>query len=103
MENLIPIVNYHHERWDGGGYPEGLAGEGIPIMARLVAVADAFDAMNSPRPYRDAFPMQYVLEELQNNAGRQHDEEIVNHLIKMVKEPDSRIERTILRRYERKS
>ncbi|MDH5696789.1 MAG: diguanylate cyclase, partial [Dehalococcoidia bacterium] len=76
VPNLVPCVGgilYHHERWDGTGYPEGLAGEAIPLEARILAIADAFAAMTSARPYRDALCHEKVLEELRGNAGEQFD------------------------------
>jgi HD-GYP domain-containing protein (c-di-GMP phosphodiesterase class II) len=77
LRNLLPGVLYHHERWDGKGYPEGLAGEGIPLVARILAVADAFDAMNTKRPYRDAIPFEKVEETLAKGAGSQWDRRVI--------------------------
>jgi hypothetical protein len=77
LRNLLPGVLYHHERWDGQGYPEGLAGEGIPLVARILAVADAFDAMNTKRPYRDAIPFEKVEETLEKGAGSQWDRRVI--------------------------
>jgi HD-GYP domain-containing protein (c-di-GMP phosphodiesterase class II) len=77
LRNLLPGVLYHHERWDGKGYPEGLAGEGIPLVARILAVADAFDAMNTKRPYRDAIPFMKVEETLEKGAGSQWDRRVI--------------------------
>lgn len=73
----IPVVLYHHERWDGKGYPAGLRGEAIPIEARLLAVADTFDAMTSVRPYRSPLSPEEAFEEILNAAGRQFDPSIV--------------------------
>ncbi len=70
---MLPIVRHHHERWDGSGYPDGLAGEAIPLLARVVAVADAFDAMTSDRPYRLAMPLDDALAELATRAGSHFD------------------------------
>lgn len=67
------IALSHHEHWDGGGYPNGRAGAAIPISARIVAVADAFDAMLSDRPYRNALPFEQVFAELRNQSGAQFD------------------------------
>jgi len=75
--HLLPYVLLHHERWDGGGYPCGLGGESIPVEARLLAVADAFDAMTSVRPYRPMRPREEAFAELQREAGRQFDPTIV--------------------------
>lgn len=69
----LPCVLYHHERWDGSGYPTGRAGTRIPVEARLLAVADAFDAMISPRPYRAALTAEEALGELERCAGTQFD------------------------------
>ena len=69
----LPCVLYHHERWDGSGYPSGRAGTRIPVEARLLAVADAFDAMTSPRPYREALTAENALGELERCAGTQFD------------------------------
>jgi putative nucleotidyltransferase with HDIG domain len=76
LHPIIPIVRSHHERWDGQGYPDRLAGEDIPLLARIVAVADAYDAMTSNRPYhadRKGRPPEMALAELQKQAGRQFD------------------------------
>jgi putative two-component system response regulator len=74
------IARTHHERWDGSGYPGGLAGAEIPIMGRLTAVADTFDALNFARPYKDAWPLDAVLSEMRLAAGRQLDPELVEIL-----------------------
>jgi putative two-component system response regulator len=73
----VPIVLHHHERWDGGGYPDGLQGEDIPDGARLLAVADAFDAMTSDRPYRKALSGDDAYAEILRGAGKQFDPEMV--------------------------
>lgn len=75
--DLIPIVKHHHERYDGHGYPGKLAGEDIPYLARITAIADTFDAMTSRRPYRDALVMQSVKDELVRCSGTQFDPELV--------------------------
>lgn len=74
---IIPIVAGHHERYDGAGYPDGAMGEEIPLGARILAVADAYDAMTSYRPYRPAMTREQALEELRDNAGRQFDPKVV--------------------------
>jgi HD-GYP domain-containing protein (c-di-GMP phosphodiesterase class II) len=71
--DAIPYVLYHHERWDGAGYPVGRAGSAIPEEARLLAVVDAFDAMTSTRPYRRALPAARALMEIERCAGSQFD------------------------------
>lgn len=66
-------AHYHHERYDGKGYPEGLKGEDIPEIARIIAVADAYDAMSSKRSYRDVLPQEIVRNEIENGLGTQFD------------------------------
>ncbi len=73
MESIVPIVRSHHERWDGKGYPDGLAGEEAPLLGRLVAVADAVSAMTTTRPYRKAMDWEAALEEVRRNIGSQFD------------------------------
>ena len=73
----IPVVLYHHERWDGSGYPEGLEGDDIPEEARLLAVADTFDAMTSDRPYREALPVSLAYETIIDEAGKLFDPTMV--------------------------
>jgi ribonuclease P protein subunit RPR2 len=73
----IDVVRCHHERWDGAGYPEGLAGTDIPLGARIFALADALDAMTSDRPYRRALPWQQATEEILAQNGRQFDPQVV--------------------------
>ncbi len=69
----LPYVLFHHEHWDGGGYPAGLHGRSIPLEARILAVADAFDAMTSPRPYRRPLSLRPALAEIARCAGTQFD------------------------------
>ncbi len=73
LKDVLPAVLHHHERWDGKGYPARLSAEDIPLMARIMAVADTFDAMSSNRSYRPALPRDKVLEEIQRCAGTQFD------------------------------
>ena len=73
FEPALPYVLYHHERWDGTGYPHQLSGEQIPLEARVLSVADAFDAMTSRRPYRPALSLEEALQELERCAGTQFD------------------------------
>src|SRR4029079_14141857 len=68
FHDALPYVLFHHERWDGDGYPAGLRGRRIPIEARLLAIADAFDAMISPRPYRRALTHEHALAEVEQGA-----------------------------------
>jgi HD-GYP domain-containing protein (c-di-GMP phosphodiesterase class II) len=73
FHDALPYVLFHHERWDGEGYPAGLSGRRIPIEARILAIADAFDAMISPRPYRRALTHEHALGEVEDGAGSQFD------------------------------
>jgi len=73
FHDALPYVLFHHERWDGGGYPAGLRGRGIPLEARILAVADAFDAMISPRAYRQVMSHEQALAEVERGAGTQFD------------------------------
>ena len=76
MDYIIPAVLGHHERWDGLGYPRGIAGEEIPMSARCLAIADVFDAMTTDRPYRKGMSLDYALDEIMKGAGRQFDPEL---------------------------
>lgn len=84
LSSVGHIVEAHHERWDGTGYPHGLKGEAIPLAARVIAVIDAFDAMTSDRPYRNAMPLEDATHELQHNAGTQFDPLVVAILLNIV-------------------
>lgn len=77
LSDIIPGVKQHHERFDGRGYPDGLKGEDIDIIARIIAVADTFDAMTTDRPYRKGFPFEEAFEELQRNSGTQFDPAVI--------------------------
>jgi putative nucleotidyltransferase with HDIG domain len=77
LDELARIVRHHHERVDGTGYPDGLAGEEIPLFARIVAVAEAYNAMTSDRPYRDAMPTRVARLQLMQGAGSRFDAEVV--------------------------
>ena len=76
FKDILPIVKYHHERYDGRGYPEMLKGEEIPYLARITAIADTFDAMTSKRVYRDSLPLDRVIEEFKRCRGTQFDPEL---------------------------
>jgi HD-GYP domain-containing protein (c-di-GMP phosphodiesterase class II) len=73
FRDALPYVLFHHERWDGGDYPARLSGRRIPIEARILAIADSFDAMISPRPYRRALTHEHALAEVEDGAGSQFD------------------------------
>jgi putative nucleotidyltransferase with HDIG domain len=77
MEEVAAAVRHHHEDYDGSGYPEGLAGEQIPVASRVIRVADAYDAMTSPRPFRDALGHEAAVAQLMRGAGKQFDPEVV--------------------------
>ena len=77
MHDVAAAVRHHHERFDGSGYPEGLSGEQIPLAARIISVADAYDAMTSPRPFREALDHEEALGHLESGAGTQFDPEVV--------------------------
>lgn len=84
---LEPIAEYilsHHERWDGRGYPQGLKGESIPLLSRILAVADAYDAMTEDRVYRKALPKEQALEEIKKNTGTQFDPDVAERFIEIM-------------------
>jgi HD-GYP domain-containing protein (c-di-GMP phosphodiesterase class II) len=85
LKEIAPLTLYHHERFDGGGYPLGLKGDQIPLGARILAVADTYDAMIADRPYRKAFPFEYVRQEMKKAAGSQLDPEIVKVFFEILK------------------
>jgi len=84
FKHLVPAVYHHHERFDGKGYPHGIKGEQIPLHARIIAVADSFDAITSNRPYRNAFVLKAAVSELEQNKGVQFDPYIVDIFIKIL-------------------
>jgi response regulator RpfG family c-di-GMP phosphodiesterase len=84
MQNLIPGCWCHHEAWDGGGYPQGLMGDSIPLIGRVVAVADAYDAMTSDRAYRKALPHEVAIAELERCSGAQFDPAIVEVFLSII-------------------
>ncbi|HTL51739.1 MAG TPA: HD-GYP domain-containing protein, partial [Planctomycetota bacterium] len=78
LQDVLPIIAHHHERWDGRGYPDGMAGEGIPLWARIVCIADAIDTMATPRKYKPAFPLEKVIAEIRSCSGLQFDPRLVD-------------------------
>ena len=85
LEGMREGALYHHERYDGKGYPEGLSGENIPLCARIICVADSYDAMNSDRCYRKHLEKEDIIKELKDNYGKQFDPEIARVMVKMLK------------------
>jgi len=81
---ILPTIRHHHERWDGGGYPDGLVGGDTPIEARIIAIVDAFDAMTSDRPYRSALPLSVALNVMRDNSGPQWDHALLNTFLGLV-------------------
>jgi putative nucleotidyltransferase with HDIG domain len=106
LRPVLPIVRSHHERWDGQGYPDGLGGEAISPLARVVALADAFDAMTSDRPYRKGLPPAAAFGEIEKGLGRQFDptfaaaflamrEEVLHEMESQAKVPGTRKGRAV--------
>jgi HD-GYP domain-containing protein (c-di-GMP phosphodiesterase class II) len=90
FEEILPVVELHHENFDGSGYPYGLAGEKISLGARIVRVADSFDAMTTDRAYRPAFSLDAAVCEIQECAGRAFDPTVVEAFLQTFKRPDMR-------------
>jgi HD-GYP domain-containing protein (c-di-GMP phosphodiesterase class II) len=88
FQHLAEIIYYHHERYDGGGYPEGISGNDIPLLSRIIAVADAFDAMTSTRSYREKLNLDKAVNEIRSNAGTQFDPVVVDAFLEIVDELD---------------
>jgi HD-GYP domain-containing protein (c-di-GMP phosphodiesterase class II) len=93
--DIIPGMKYHHEKWSGGGYPEGLEGEQIPVQARIVAIADTFDAMTTNRPYQKAMEINYVVEKIKSFGGTRFDPRVVDAFVNAVKRGDIQIEEQV--------
>ncbi len=84
FNELLPAIRSHHERIDGRGYPDGLRGEEIPLVARILAISDAFDAMVADRPYRKGLPIEKALQEIKQGAGTQFDEKLAKEFITII-------------------
>ena len=93
LNDIAPYILAHHERWDGKGYPKGLKGEEIPLLARILSLADAFDAMLSVRVYKEAWERERVLEEIKKNSGTQFDPQIVDIFLSIVDSIDMNCEK----------
>lgn len=90
LKPIVPIILYHHERYDGSGYPKGLKGNQIPLGARIMAVADAFWAMTTERPYRKRISTQQAVTEIKKHSGTQFDPKVVEAFLKVVRKPEIR-------------
>jgi len=88
LSDVVPGMKHHHEKWEGGGYPDDLKGEEIPLLARIVSVADTFDAMTTTRPYQKAMEISYVIQRIQSLAGTRFDKRITDVLVKAYKNGD---------------
>jgi putative nucleotidyltransferase with HDIG domain len=84
LKEILPAVRWHHECWNGRGYPDGLSGEAIPLLARIVSVADTFDAVTTSRPYQEGYTLEFALETLTRNAGSRFDAKIVTAFLHAV-------------------
>jgi len=89
LEEIIPWIKHHHERWDGTGYPDGLKGEEIPLPSRILAVADAYDTMHSRRTYHEPYDDKVIVRELEENKGTQFDPAVVDVFLEMLAEEKS--------------
>lgn len=93
MNYVIPAVVSHHERYDGTGYPNGIKGKEIPLLGRILAVCDSFDAMVSRRVYKDRMSVEYAVKELEQGKGTQFDPEVAQAFIELIEEDPSFIVR----------
>ncbi len=92
---IIPGMKYHHEKWSGGGYPDNLQGEQIPMQARIIALADTFDAMTTNRPYQKAMDLLYVVDKIKSFGGTRFDPHVVEGFVQAVKRGDIQIEEQV--------
>jgi len=86
MKIAVEIATCHHEKWNGSGYPQQMAGEQIPLSARLAAIIDVFDALSSKRPYKEPFPPEQVVTMLQEGSGSHFDPELLHLFISRIEE-----------------
>jgi putative nucleotidyltransferase with HDIG domain len=84
LADIAPLVRHEHERWDGGGYPDGIAGEAIPVGARIILACDAYNAMITKRPYREPMSEEAAFAELRSHAGSQFDPAVVDGLLEVL-------------------
>jgi putative two-component system response regulator len=80
------IALTHHEKWNGKGYPNGIAGEDIPLVGRIVAIADVFDALTSDRPYKKAWPIEDAIDLIRSESGEHFDPQLVNYFLEIIKD-----------------
>ena len=99
IDHVVEGAKYHHERFDGLGYPEGLKGKDIPLYGRIIAIADAFDAMTANRVYRKKQNFDFVISELKNGRGTQFDPDLIDIFIKLI--DDKKINIDAIYRIER--
>jgi HD-GYP domain-containing protein (c-di-GMP phosphodiesterase class II) len=88
LAHLVPIIRHHHERYDGTGYPDGLKGEDIPLFARILAVADSFEAMTAERAYRSGLSEEEAAAELKAGAGTQWDPAVIEVFLEVLEEQE---------------
>ncbi|GAI65605.1 unnamed protein product, partial [marine sediment metagenome] len=86
LQPIRPLIRHHHEWYNGKGYPDGLSGENIPLSARILAIADAYDAMKSDRPYRKALTEETAIQELKRGSGTQFDPKMVKVFIEILRQ-----------------
>ncbi|MGB4428730.1 MAG: HD domain-containing phosphohydrolase, partial [Thermacetogeniaceae bacterium] len=86
FKEIVPLIRSHHENYDGSGYPDGLKGEEIPLLARILRIADSFDAMTTTRPYREALSYAEACQELRKKAHVHYDPELVYMFLDVVEE-----------------
>jgi HD-GYP domain-containing protein (c-di-GMP phosphodiesterase class II) len=89
LSGLVLAIRHHHERWDGGGYPDGLLGEQIPQMARIITIADSYDAITSARTYKDAMSGATAIREIEAGSGSQFDPELAGVFIGIISQPEN--------------
>ncbi|MFG1493469.1 HD-GYP domain-containing protein [Halobacteriovorax sp. GFR7] len=94
FEKVATFAKYHHERWDGRGYPEGLKGEDIPLFSRIILIADTFDAMTSTRVYRKGLDYEVAYAELEEFSGSQFDPELAKAFVRAMKKEEAKQEKT---------
>ena len=86
LQMAATIALHHHERWDGSGYPHGLAGDTIPEVARIVAIADVFDALTMARPYKEPWPLDRVLKTMNDSAGSHFDASMIGNFMEIMQD-----------------